>query len=113
MLCNCMTQLILIVNLSLLLMYCFSIQDQFIEACKTGNVGVVQKLLKRGADPNQTDDKVRSFSSAVQYSNICCVPQYGMSAIHWASNNGHDEVVRVLLAAKATVNTQSKVSCIV
>ncbi len=41
-----------------------------IEACQTGNVGVVQKLLKRGADPNQTDDEVRSLTSAVQYSNI-------------------------------------------
>ncbi len=28
-----------------------------------------------------------------------------MTALHAASSNGHDEVVRVLLAAKATVNT--------
>ena len=36
--------------------------------------------------------------------------QNNVTALHAASNNGHDEVVRVLLAAKATVNTQSKVS---
>ena len=36
--------------------------------------------------------------------------QDNTSALHAASSNGHDEVVRVLLAAKATVNTQSKVS---
>ncbi len=73
---NCLTQLILsvsscviiiIVNQLLLLMYYLSIQGQFIEACKTGNVGVVQKLLECGADPNQTDDEVRSLISAVQY----------------------------------------------
>ncbi len=49
--------------------YYFSLQS-FIDACKTGNVGVVQELLKRGADPNQTDEEVRSLTSAVQYSNI-------------------------------------------
>ncbi len=36
--------------------------------------------------------------------------QNNVTALHIASNNGHDEVVRVLLAAKATVNTQDKVS---
>ncbi len=40
--------------------YCFTFQS-FIEACRTGNVRVVQELLKRGADPNQTDDEVRSL----------------------------------------------------
>ncbi len=45
--------------------YCFSLQS-FIEACATGNVGVVRKLLKRGADPNQADEEVRSLTSAVQ-----------------------------------------------
>ncbi len=36
--------------------------------------------------------------------------QDNQTALHTASYNGHDEVVRVLLAAKATVNTQTKVS---
>ena len=36
--------------------------------------------------------------------------QDNVTALHAASSNGHDEVVRVLLAAKATVNTQDKVS---
>ncbi len=33
-----------------------------------------------------------------------------MTALHIACGNGHDEVVTVLLAAKATVNSQTKVS---
>ncbi len=33
-----------------------------------------------------------------------------MTALRAASYNGHDDVVRVLLAAKATVNAQDKVS---
>ncbi len=36
--------------------------------------------------------------------------QGNWTALNVASSNGHDEVVRVFLAAKATVNTQSKVS---
>ncbi len=32
------------------------------------------------------------------------------TALHLASDNGHDEVVGVLLAAEATVNTWDKVS---
>ncbi|XP_064395533.1 ankyrin repeat and protein kinase domain-containing protein 1-like isoform X4 [Halichondria panicea] len=59
----------------------------FLDACKTGNVGVVLELLECGADPNQADKDC---------------------ALCWASDNGHDEIVRVLLAAKATVNTQIK-----
>ncbi len=34
------------------------------------------------------------------------------TALHLASANGYDEIVRVLLAAKARVNTQDKVSCL-
>ena len=39
--------------------------------------------------------------------------QSGLTALYCASNNGHDEIVRVLLAAKATVNTQNKVGLVV
>ncbi len=39
--------------------------------------------------------------------------QDGVTALHWASNYGHDEIVRVLLAAKATVNIQHKVGFVV
>ncbi len=42
-----------------------------------------------------------------------CIQQDNQTALHQASNNGHDEVVKVLLAAKATVNIQNKVSFVV
>ncbi len=41
------------------------------------------------------------------------IQQDNRTALYQASYNGHDEVVRVLLAAKATVNTQTKVSFVV
>ncbi len=36
-----------------------------------------------------------------------------MTALYEASRNGHDEIVRALLAAKATVNIQRKVGFVV
>ena len=36
----------------------------FLDACKTGNMGVVLELLECGADPNQAD-KVRGILSTV------------------------------------------------
>ena len=39
--------------------------------------------------------------------------QNNQTALFVASRNGHDEIVRVLLAAKATVNTQEKVGFVV
>ncbi len=44
---------------------------------------------------------------------VVCDSQYDLSAVYWASGKGHTEVLRVLLAAKAKVNTQNKVSFVV
>ena len=42
---------------------------------------------------------------------LCCVirVQDGGTALYYASRNGYGEVVRVLLAANATVNIQNEV----
>ncbi|XP_064405728.1 tyrosine-protein kinase receptor Tie-1-like isoform X1 [Halichondria panicea] len=61
-----------------------------LEAYKAGNVGVVQELLDGGADPNQADEK------------------NNRTVVCWASENGHDEVVMVLIRAGANVNTLDK-----
>ena len=45
------------------------------------------------------------------HNHVCIfVVQESSTALEHASKHGHDEVVSVLLAAKATVNTQNKVS---
>ncbi len=99
--CFCVSEFIFFVNAF------FS--KEFLDACKTGNVGVVLELLECGADPNQAD-KVRVILQCqyVRWLMILSL-QNGWTALFWASMNGHDEIVRVLLAAKATVNTQIKV----
>jgi len=47
-------------------------------AASIGRVGVVEQLLKLGADPSAVDD-------------------YGFTALHWAAQNGHLEMVRHLV----------------
>ena len=39
----------------------------------------------------------------------CLVIQYKMTALHYASRNGHTEVVKVLLAAGANINYRDSV----
>ena len=46
------------------------------------------------------------------YLTLIKILQNKWTALHLASSNGHDEVVRVLLSTKATVNTLDKVGCI-
>src|SRR5215813_1778066 len=50
-----------------------------------GDVELVQLLLTRGADPNQT-------------------AKDGASALFWASVRGHESIVELLIAARADVN---------
>ncbi len=54
--CFCVSEFIFFVNAFL--------SQEFLDACKTGNVGVVLELLECGADPNQAD-KVRGILSTV------------------------------------------------
>ena len=77
-------------------------------------MGVVLELLECGADPNQAD-KVREYCLQCQYVRWLMILslQNGWTALYWASRNGHDEIVRVLLAAKVTVNTQTNVGFVV
>jgi ankyrin repeat protein len=55
---------------------------------KDGSVKDVQTLLAEGANPNTTDD-------------------HGVPALMWAANNGHTEVVKLLLEKGADVNVKT------
>ena len=52
--------------------------DKFIEACKIGDISVIERYIREGGDP--------SFANN--------------TAIQWASVNGHTEVVKLLLSDK-------------
>ncbi len=76
-------------------------------------MGVVLELLECGADPNQADKVRRIYCLQCQYVRWLMILSLQDCALCWASDNGHDEIVRVLLVAKATVNTQIKVGFVV
>ena len=50
--------------------------DVFIEACKSGDISVIERYIREGGDPSDYDN----------------------AAIRWASNYGHTEVVKLLLS---------------
>ena len=58
-------------------------------AAMNGNFEVVDRLIKDGADPNQTN-------------------KYGDSPLKWAAKNGHLEVVDRLIKGGATSTKQTK-----
>ncbi len=59
------------------------------EAAAFGHARTVQVLLDRGIDPDTREDGA-----------------HGRTALHWASQGGHERVVRQLLAAGADANAQ-------
>ncbi|XP_064391958.1 uncharacterized protein LOC135339662 isoform X4 [Halichondria panicea] len=92
------------------------------EACDTGDVGVVQLALEGGADPNQANESgqsplwVASFDGHLKCvellidagANVDMQAEHGATALHVAAQNGHLRVVEVLIAAMARVDIQAK-----
>jgi ankyrin repeat protein len=60
-----------------------------IEASKKGDLAKVQEFINTQAEVNAKDTD-------------------GMTALMWASGNGHDEVAKALIAAGADVNAKTK-----
>ena len=65
--------------------------SDLLNASKRGNLARVHELIKEGADVNDEADSTMS-----------------MSPLHFASQGGHVEVVKTLLAAEAEVNKANK-----
>ena len=61
--------------------------DALMAAARKGDAAAVAKLLDAGVDPNARTE-------------------YGATALHYAADKGHVEVVKVLIARKANVNAK-------
>jgi len=62
------------------------------QACRAGKEGIVELLLKEGADPNEGDE-------------------LGWTALHWAATDFQDGIVALLLAHGARINAPDACGC--
>lgn len=65
-------------------------------AAEEGNVTLVERLIKKGADPDIQDYDPPTIMMAYSYYN----------ALMWASENGNTEIAKMLIDAEANVNIQ-------
>ena len=82
-------------------------------ACGKNHPQVALLLINHGANINYQDGVCNYFHYYFQTFKECFPPQYGMMPLHWASQNGHPEVVKILLQSQASVNVKSKVSTVI
>lgn len=90
--------------------------QKLISAAEVGNVALVKRLLKKGADVHFVENKevrIHPFSRKCAhiltfhyFTNL----QLGYNALHYAAFNGHKEVIEVLISAGADVNVVTTVS---
>src|SRR5262249_48506968 len=63
-------------------------KDPLVRAATDGDTATVQRLLDAGTDPNSHDEA-------------------GLTALNWAAYSGHLDIVRLLLAKHAVVDSRS------
>lgn len=90
-------------------------------AASCGHVLVVKMLISAGADVNLKTSAVRSIYALASIHGVafyCCCGgtavmslQHGRTALLWAAERGHIEVVQVLLEAGTDVNAGEVVGC--
>ena len=97
-------------------------EERFIEALDKSNAKEVQKLLKKGVDPNyKTGDSTwpivnASWSGNAKIvslllaagANVNAQNDHGLSGLHWAAEKGYADVARVLIDAKIDIHLVTK-----
>ena len=77
----------------------------------SGNREVAQLLINNGAIINYKDGVCNNCHYYIAFILLKSVsPQYGYTALHWASKKGHPEVVKLLVQSHASVNIKNNVS---
>ena len=93
--------------------------NTLLEACRLGDLDVVQVLIRRGADVETRDEDMKR--SALHLAAFCgyvdvvkvliqkgadvnAVDEDKETALHWAAKNGRADVVKVLIQKGADVN---------
>lgn len=70
-------------------------------ACREGNVELVQKCLASGVRNTATWTKIQVNPNATAY---------GIASLHFAAKEGHTEILQLLIDAGANVNHLGKIT---
>lgn len=82
-----------------------------IPACGENHPQVACLLIENGADVKYQDNVRKLSSWSISFDTKFYFPlKYGKTALHWASQNGHPKIVKILVQAQAHLNVKDKVS---
>ncbi|XP_061617598.1 ankyrin repeat and sterile alpha motif domain-containing protein 1B isoform X3 [Phyllopteryx taeniolatus] len=90
-------------------------EQELLEAARTGNVAVVEKLLsgKRGVlGSGSASIPLPNLLSMWKGLNVNCTDSSGYTPLHHAALNGHREVVLKLLQSEASANVADSKGCV-
>jgi ankyrin repeat protein len=84
-----------------------NINDKLIEACENGDLSIVKKCVKRGADIHAWEDAALRWAAIKGHLEVikylveqgADIHVYDEYALRWAANRGHLQVVNVLRRA--------------
>lgn len=97
-------------------------EEKFLEAIEKKDSKKVQKLLKKGVNPNYKKDKLswplinacwsgnsEIASLLLAYgADINAQNDYGLSGLHWAAEKGFTDIAKILIDAKININLATK-----
>ncbi|XP_007892325.2 ankyrin repeat and SAM domain-containing protein 1A isoform X3 [Callorhinchus milii] len=93
-------------------------EQELLEAARTGNVAVVEKLLSGrhrlsagGSGGTVSLPQLSNFLSIWRGPNVNCVDSSGYTPLHHAALNGQKEVVEMLLKNEASTNIADNKGC--
>ena len=82
-------------------------------ACYHGHMDIVNELIYNGTDVNEKDGVSYILDNDIVIDNrfdVFGMQQEGMTSLMWSCNNGHLDIVNVLIDNGADVNDKNNVS---
>ncbi|KAK3580897.1 hypothetical protein CHS0354_008182 [Potamilus streckersoni] len=86
-------------------------EQELLEAARTGNVQVVEKLLSSRSRRSVGGSALTQLTSFLRSLNVNCADKNGYTALHHAAVNGHKDVVKLLVSEDAAADLADNQGC--
>ncbi|KAL3841322.1 hypothetical protein ACJMK2_019484, partial [Sinanodonta woodiana] len=86
-------------------------EQELLEAARTGNVQVVEKLLSSRSRRSVGGSALTQLTSFLRSLNVNCADKNGYTALHHAAVNGHKDVVKLLVSEEAAADLVDNQGC--